>query len=191
MNSKSLFKWSIFGLIGLIGLILTSLAWASPKRIDHNAQITDTAAKRIYLKPGLMTLLKLPCKITESSLGDPDSFKLSFSKKNQKRVALKAIKKGTYATNLILLCKERAYVFDLIAQNKIHQDVVKLQRTCGKKHCFLNAMRVDERPVGHPVRLKTKMWCGCKKQLIETSHKSAPGPDKAGKNLIESVQSIF
>lgn len=107
-------------------LLLASLGWAEPARItriDKNLHEVD----RIYLAPGLVSVIEMPGPILEVRVGDPRSVRVMLSTVSPKEMTLSLGHSGASATNLIVRTDKRAFVFDLLPSRSSHQDFIKVR----------------------------------------------------------------
>jgi hypothetical protein len=107
-------------------LLVTSLCWADPARIskiDKNLNEVD----RIYLAPGLVSVIEMPGPILEVRVGDPRSVRVLLSSVSPKEMTLALGHPRASATNLIVRTDKRAFVFDLLPSRSNHQDFIKVR----------------------------------------------------------------
>lgn len=107
-------------------LLLASLVWAEPARISKiNKSLNEV--DRIYLAPGLVSVIEMPSPILEVRVGDPRSVRVMLSTVSPKEMTLSLGHSGASATNLIVRTDRRAFVFDLLPSKTNHQDLVKVR----------------------------------------------------------------
>ncbi len=120
--------------VNLILLIFCALhsfyATASVKRIS--AKISDLSkVDRVFISPGLASVVIFPKPITEVKLGNPDLIKATISKTLPSEMTLLINKDLKSPTNIIVRCGSRNYVFDVFPTQNIHQDIVKVMASFG------------------------------------------------------------
>ena len=85
----------------------------------------ENKATRIYLYPARISLLELPCTITKALQGSPNDIKLEIDT-NSKELILLLKKWHSQASNLILKCDDKLFLFNLIPSKNKHYDYVKV-----------------------------------------------------------------
>ncbi|MBK9038970.1 MAG: hypothetical protein IPL83_07400 [Bdellovibrionales bacterium] len=80
----------------------------------------------IYIKPGLSSVIQFPCDIDEAKVGLKSSLEVQVSKTLKSELVLSARTNLVDPTNLIVRCSHGLFVFDVIANQKLHQDVIKI-----------------------------------------------------------------
>jgi hypothetical protein len=80
----------------------------------------------IYIKPGLSSVVQFPCDIDEAKVGLKSSLEVQVSKTLKSELVLSARTNLVDPTNLIVRCSHGLFVFDVIANQKLHQDVIKI-----------------------------------------------------------------
>ena len=86
----------------------------------------ENKPERIFLFPGRVSLLKLPCSITKALIGSPNDIKTEVDKLNPKETHILLKKWKSQPSNLILKCKDKIFLFSLIPSKKSHYDYVKV-----------------------------------------------------------------
>ena len=80
----------------------------------------------IFLFPGRVSLLSFPCSITKAIVGSPNDIKTEVDKFNPKEVHILLKKWSSKPTNLILKCKDKMFLFNLIPHKLSHYDYIKI-----------------------------------------------------------------
>lgn len=80
----------------------------------------------IYIKPGLSSVIQFPCDIDEAKVGLKSSLEVQVSKTLKSELVLSARTNLVDPTNLIVRCSHGLFVFDVIANQRLHQDVIKI-----------------------------------------------------------------
>ena len=88
--------------------------------------VEEKKRERVFLFPGRVSLLKLPCSITKAVTGSPKDIKTEVDKLNKKEVHILLKKWSSKPTNLILKCKEKVFLFSLIPSKNTHYDYVNV-----------------------------------------------------------------
>lgn len=109
---------------------LFSLAMASTPRISSISKDFG-ASDRIFLKPGLASVIEFPKPIIEVRVGNPNSLKTSISTVSPKELTIFADNLRSGATNLIVRSDKRIYIFDVTPSSARHQDYIKIQSGFG------------------------------------------------------------
>lgn len=89
------------------------------------------AAERIFLKPGLASVIEFPKSIIEVRVGNPISLKTSISTVSPKELTIFADSLKSGSTNLIVRSDKRIYVFDVTPNSSRHQDYIKITNGFG------------------------------------------------------------
>lgn len=111
-------------------LIFPLSAYSETSRIS--SKIMDLGSVgRIYMVPGLATLIELPEAVTGVRLGNPDlvQYYKPNSPNNEVTLVLKSELKTP--TNLIIRSGRKKYVFDIIPSKNIHQDLIEVISSVG------------------------------------------------------------
>ena len=70
--------------------------------------------KAIFLFPGRVSLLSLPCPITKALVGSPNDIKAEVDKISQTEAHILLKKWRSEPSNLILKCRDKVFLFSLI-----------------------------------------------------------------------------
>ena len=84
--------------------------------------------EKVYVSPGLATLMIFPCEINEAIVGQEQGLKAVVSPTSKKQVTLFCSSSASLTTNLIVRCggKTDPFVFDVVVSHVHHQDVLKV-----------------------------------------------------------------
>jgi type IV secretory pathway VirB9-like protein len=99
-------------------------------RIESLNKNTGESSK-IYIKPGLVTVLEMPQKIIEVRVGNPNYLKGVISQISPKEITLFLKNSNATPTNIILRSDRKMYVFDIIPSVSKHQDYIKVSSGIG------------------------------------------------------------
>ena len=86
----------------------------------------ENKPEKIFLFPGRVSLLSLPCLITKALVGSPNDIKAEIDKINKTEAHILLKKWRSDPSNLILKCKDKVFLFSLIPARKSHYDYVKV-----------------------------------------------------------------
>ena len=82
--------------------------------------------KIIFLFPGRVSLLSLPCPITKALVGSPNDIKVDVDKISQTEAHILLKKWRSEPSNLILKCRDKVFLFSLIPARTAHYDYVRV-----------------------------------------------------------------
>lgn len=112
-----------------------------PKRIS--GQMVDLGeVHRIYMVPGMATVLEIPGAVTGIRIGNPDLVEYYKPEKPDNEVTLVLKKSGSEPTNLIVRSGKRKFVFDIVPSKKTHQDSVEIVGAYGGASLMNNEMEL-------------------------------------------------
>lgn len=88
---------------------------------------------RIYLAPGLGSIVLFPCPLVETFIGRSDDLKAQISPNDKKTLFLNLKLNSSLPTNLIARCESErgVFVFDVVPSKANHQDVVEIRGAFG------------------------------------------------------------
>ena len=115
-----------------ISLISYTQVFAGVERLQ-SVRINKAQVQRLYLAPGLGSILTFPCSIQEAFLGRSEDLKAQISP-NDKRVLFLNLKlNSSLPTNVIVKCfpERNIFVFDVIPNKSKHQDLVEVRGSYG------------------------------------------------------------
>ena len=134
---KLLFAISIFGVCSS-----SALDRIQALRFDRSS------VQRIYLAPGLGSVLLFPCSLEEVFIGRSEDLRALISPNDKKTLFLNLKLNSSLPTNVIAKCApERwVFVFDVIPNRIKHQDFVEIRGTFGRPknqdtHLFVETKR--------------------------------------------------
>ena len=88
--------------------------------------VEEKKPETVFLFPGRISLLSLPCPITKALIGAPEDIKAEVDKVNKKELHILLKKWGSEPSNLILKCGNRIFIFNLIPSKSAHYDYVEV-----------------------------------------------------------------
>ena len=80
----------------------------------------------LFLFPGRVSLLNLPCSITKALIGSPKDIKAEVDSLSPRDAHILLKKWRSQPSNLILKCSDRVFLFNLIPSKNSHYDYVKV-----------------------------------------------------------------
>lgn len=113
-------------------IMLVSVASAQIDRIQ-SARFDRSQTKRIYLAPGLGSIVLFPCALSEVFVGRSEDLKVQISPNDKKTLFLNLKLNTSLPTNLIAKCEgeRNVFVFDVIPSQSKHQDVFEIRSSYG------------------------------------------------------------
>ena len=125
MRFMALFPYKIVHISSVFLCFLPSFLASSQPRIS--SQFFDRSkVGLIYIRPGLSSIIQFPCEIDEAKVGLKSSLDVQISKTLKSELVLSARTSLSDPTNLIVRCSHGLFVFDVIANQKNHQDVIRI-----------------------------------------------------------------
>jgi hypothetical protein len=108
------------------------LSKAEVKRIQAT-RFDRSQVKRVYLAPGLGSMVLFPCALVEVFVGRSEDLRVQVSPNDKKTLFLNLKLNSSLPTNLIAKCdgEKSVYVFDVIPSKSKHQDVVEIRSSFG------------------------------------------------------------
>tara|TARA_B100001248_G_C27397386_1_gene466609 strand:+ start:4963 stop:5391 length:429 start_codon:yes stop_codon:yes gene_type:complete len=107
-------------------LLLISLIFASQPRIASYTG-DESKVQKIYIKPGLVSKMRLPCDIKEVVNPKTSNFHVQISEKYKNELNYSFLDTSAKAINIIVNCKgQRTFIFDLVPSTRTHIDLVKV-----------------------------------------------------------------
>lgn len=90
--------------------------------------------QKIYLAPGLGSMLNFPCAIEEAFVGRSEDLKAQVSPNDKRTLFLNLRLNTALPTNLIVRCgpERNVFVFDVLPQRSKHQDLVEIRSVFGR-----------------------------------------------------------
>ena len=80
----------------------------------------------LYLFPGRVSLLNLPCPITKALVGSPNDIKTEIDKLNSTDAHILLKRWRASPSNLILKCSDKVFLFNLLPSKKTHYDYIQV-----------------------------------------------------------------
>ncbi len=120
---------SLFFVISLIhGTARANLDRIQAVRVDKGQ------VQRIYLAPGLGSILLFPCALQEVFIGRSEDLKAQISPNDKKTLFLNLKLNSSLPTNVIAKCspENSIFVFDVIPSRSKHQDLVEIRSSYGR-----------------------------------------------------------
>lgn len=125
----------VFSLIIFL-LGINKFAIASDVRNEVNTKLrvqrlflNKRETQRIYLVPGMAASVHMPCEIDEI-VTPTNGIMKHISERNKTRFSLE-VANHARPTNFIVHCVSSSYVFDLVVNNKIHNDLIEVDGDFG------------------------------------------------------------
>lgn len=119
-------------------LFVTSVMFLTPvmaqvERIQ-SYRFDRSQVMRIYLAPGLGSLVLFPCALVEVFVGRGEDLKAQISPSDKKTLFLNLKLNSSLPTNLIAKCEpeRNIFVFDVIPSKSQHQDLVDIRNVFGR-----------------------------------------------------------
>lgn len=153
-----------------IGLIcMRSLAFGGEKNASPRIQelfLDQSMPQKIYLVPGLASSIQMPCEIDEVVTPSSGILK-NLSERNKNRFSLE-ITGDARPTNFIVHCIYTTYVFDIVVNNKTHNDFIKIVGDYGKPRLTKAPPKVES-PLIHFTKNKDDGFKGINQegQIVE------------------------
>lgn len=119
-------------LLLVTNLFFSNLAMATIERIQ-TTRFDRSQVMRIYLAPGLGSILLFPCGLLEVFVGRSEDLKVQISPTDKKTLYLNLKQNTSLPTNVIAKCEpeRNIFVFDVIPSKAKHQDVVEIRSFYG------------------------------------------------------------
>ena len=129
MQKHSLLK---FALVIALAVPLNLGFAASVKRIQ-SAALDKGQVHRLYLSPGLASVITFPCDVDEAVVGREQDLKVQVSPTTKRQLTLHLSNWSALHTNLLVRCgdKRDPFVFDIIVSRTTHQDHFKVSSFFG------------------------------------------------------------
>lgn len=101
-------------------------SWGAPLRVSE-VRKEQSQVDRIFLAPGMVTVLEFPEAIKEARVGLPQSFKVQISSVTPSEMTISRAGSIERPSNLIVRTGRRIWVFDLIPSRASHQDFIRVR----------------------------------------------------------------
>ena len=109
-----------FSLIFLPLIVLAETPRISSEHFDLSTP------KKIYLRPGLISVISFPQSIQEVKVGNPLYLKAVLSQNNSTELTLYFKNSKAVITNLIVRSERKVFIFDVVPSLSRHQDYIKI-----------------------------------------------------------------
>lgn len=110
--------------------LLMHICFADVGRLSI-AQSDLSEVKKIYISPGLVSLVEFPQNIIEVRVGNPRSVKALISQVSPKELTVYLTSGTSAPSNLIVRAEKRVFVFDVVPSKSNHQDYIKIRGAFG------------------------------------------------------------
>lgn len=111
--------------------LLFTLAFAQVDRLSLT-QVNLSQVDKIYLSPGLVSVLEFPQNIIEVRVGNPKSVKAIISQVSPKELTVYLSSGSSSPSNIIVRSEKRVFVFDVVPSRIHHQDYVRIRGAYGE-----------------------------------------------------------
>ena len=169
--------------------LFTSFGSTSTVNSKYRVQslyLNRDSAQKIYLVPGLASSVHMPCEIDEI-VSPTNGILHQISERNKTRFSLE-VAMGSKPTNFIVHCVTSSYVFDLLVNDKTHNDLIEIQGDYGKPR--LTGSRPLEKP-NFVFKKQSASVIGYKKdgsRVVLEEYKKIIDQEKMNSNPINSHQ---
>ncbi|MFP5519662.1 MAG: hypothetical protein ACLGGX_07140 [Bdellovibrionia bacterium] len=123
-------------LLFVISVITGALADTSLAQVDRiqSMRFDKSQVQRIYLAPGLGSIVLFPCALQEVFIGRSEDLKAQISPNHKKTMFLNLKLNSSLPTNVIVRCspERNIFVFDVIPSRSRHQDLVEIRSSYGR-----------------------------------------------------------
>ncbi len=120
-------------LLFVTNLLLVGPSFGQVERIQ-STRFDRSQVMRIYLAPGLGSLVLFPCALVEVFVGRGEDLKAQISPSDKKTLFLNLKLNSSLPTNMIAKCEpeRNVFVFDVIPSKSQHQDLVDIRNVFGR-----------------------------------------------------------
>lgn len=120
-------------LLFVTNLLLVGPSFGQVERIQ-STRFDRSQVMRIYLAPGLGSLVLFPCALVEVFVGRGEDLKAQISPSDKKTLFLNLKLNSSLPTNMIAKCEpeRNVFVFDVIPSKIQHQDLVDIRNVFGR-----------------------------------------------------------
>ena len=98
---------------------------STPRRISSR-YIDMGQPQKIYMVPGMATLIELPTPIHKIRVGNSKDVQYTKPKQPENEVTLFLTNADAKPTNLFLISGKNKYIFDIVPSKSIHQDYIEV-----------------------------------------------------------------
>jgi hypothetical protein len=115
-------------LVVLSALFSVSSQASGIKRI-RSIVVDKGEVQRVMMVPGLASVILFPCDVDEAVVGRQEDLKVQISPTTKRQLTLSLSSGASGSTNLLIRCGDKSdpFVFDIISNHLVHQDVVKVR----------------------------------------------------------------
>lgn len=116
-----------------LSFIFYEATMAQVERIQ-STRFDRSQVMRIYLAPGLGSLVLFPCALVEVFVGRSEDLKAQVSPSDKKTLYLNLKLNSSLPTNMIAKCEieKNIFVFDVVPSKSQHQDLVDIRNVFGR-----------------------------------------------------------
>lgn len=120
-------------LLFVTNLLFFAPAFGQVERIQ-STRFDRSQVMRIYLAPGLGSLVIFPCALVEVFVGRGEDLKAQISPSDKKTLFLNLKLHSSLPTNMIAKCEpeRNVFIFDVIPSKSQHQDLVDIRNVFGR-----------------------------------------------------------
>ena len=128
----------------LFAISLFSVSVMAQERIQ-SMRFDKSQVQRIYLAPGLGSIVLFPCGLQEVFIGRGEDLKAQISPNDKKTLFLNLKLNSSLPTNVIVKCssEKSIFVFDVIPSRTRHQDLVEIRSSYGRPN-LMNGQRLEQ-----------------------------------------------
>lgn len=111
----------------------------------QSMRFDKSQVQRIYLAPGLGSIVLFPCGLQEVFIGRGEDLKAQISPNDKKTLFLNLKLNSSLPTNVIVKCspEKSIFVFDVIPSRTRHQDLVEIRSSYGRPN-LINGQRLEQ-----------------------------------------------
>lgn len=128
----------------LFAISFISVNVVAQERIQ-SMRFDKSQVQRIYLAPGLGSIVLFPCGLQEVFIGRGEDLKAQISPNDKKTLFLNLKLNSSLPTNVIVKCspEKSIFVFDVIPNRIKHQDLVEIRSSYGRPN-LINGQRLEQ-----------------------------------------------
>lgn len=128
----------------LFAINLFSVSALAQERIQ-SMRFDKSQVQRIYLAPGLGSIVLFPCGLQEVFIGRGEDLKAQISPNDKRTLFLNLKLNSSLPTNVIVKCtpEKSIFVFDVIPSRTRHQDLVEIRSSYGRPY-LINGQRLEQ-----------------------------------------------
>lgn len=128
----------------LFAINLFSVSALAQERIQ-SMRFDKSQVQRIYLAPGLGSIVLFPCGLQEVFIGRGEDLKAQISPNDKRTLFLNLKLNSSLPTNVIVKCtpEKSIFVFDVIPSRTRHQDLVEIRSSYGRPN-LISGQRLEQ-----------------------------------------------